>query len=305
MSDQRWKTAALHLAESTDMSWRQIAKKLGKSKSTVSDYLRTATHGSGPRIGIIDIETSPSLAWIFGRWKLNVSPVQVEEETVILSAAVKELGDASVDFLATWQTGDDVYDDEALVHWLHSQLSKYDILIAHNGDKFDFPIINTRMIYYGLTPPAPYKTVDTLKTLKKRFRFPSNALNAVCGYMGIGEKLPHDGFELWKGVMHGDMECMNTMEKYNIHDVILLEELYMKVRAWENTHPSVAARTHMDHAMCNACGSGALSNATHKEWTTAVSSFTLYQCQDCGHWQRDRKNTIPKEKRDNLGVSVK
>lgn len=305
MSDERWKIAALHLAESTDMSWRQIAKKIGKPRSTVSDYLRTATHGSGPRIGLLDIETSPTLAWVWRRWKENIAPVQVEEETIILSAAVKELGKDSVDFLATWMGDGEIYDDSNLTRWLHDQLSKYDILIAHNGDKFDFPIINTRMIYHGLTPPAPYKTVDTLKTLKKRFKFPSNSLNAVCGYMGIGEKLPHDGFELWKGVMHGDVECMNTMEKYNIHDVVLLEELYLRTRAWENTHPSVAARTDASHAMCNACGSGALSPATDKKWTTAVSSFTLHQCQECGHWQRDRVNTIPKEKRDNLGVSVK
>ena len=32
-----WKKKALEMMVSTDKSWRQIAKELGKSKSTVSD----------------------------------------------------------------------------------------------------------------------------------------------------------------------------------------------------------------------------------------------------------------------------
>lgn len=301
---QPWKVAALHLAQSTDMSWREIAKRVGKAKSTVSDFLRVAIPaGSGPRIGILDIETSPTLAWVWRRWKENIGPVQVEEETIILSVAVKELGSTEIDFCASWQSGE-LEDDSNVAEFLYDQLSKYDILIAHNGDKFDFPIINTRLVYHGYTPPAPYKTVDTLKTLKKRFKFPSNSLNAVCGYLGLGSKVPHSGFELWKSVMHHDPVAMATMEEYNIGDVVLLEELYLHIRAWENTHPSIAARTETDDCTCNACGSGNLS-PTSEKWTTAVSSFTLYQCGDCGHWQRDRVNTIPKEQRDNLMVSVK
>lgn len=303
MSDT-WKAAALHLAKSSDMSWREIAKTVGKAKSTVSDYLREHVDGSTePRIGLLDIETSPTLAWVWRRWKENVHPEQVEEETVILSAAVKDLGSEHVSFFANWMAGE-VEDDTAVTHWLHNQLNQYDILIAHNGDKFDFPVINTRLVYHGLTPPAPYKTVDTLKTLKKRFRFPSNKLDAVCQYLGLGSKLDHDGFQLWKRVMHGDTEAMNTMELYNIHDVVLLEELYMYIRAWENTHPSVAIRTGGDERMCNVCGSHNVY-MTENNWYTSVSAFHLYQCQDCGHWHRGRSNTLSVDQRANLGVSVK
>jgi len=52
-----WKQAALHLANTEAMSWRDIAKAIEKPRSTVSDYLRTAiTTSKGPRIGVIDIE---------------------------------------------------------------------------------------------------------------------------------------------------------------------------------------------------------------------------------------------------------
>jgi len=299
-----WKQAALHLANTEAMSWRDIAKAIEKPRSTVSDYLRTAiTTSKGPRIGVIDIETSPTLAWVWRRWKENIFPRQVESETIILSCAIKELGNDSVDFLANWQVGD-VEDDETLVRWIAKEMEKYDVLIAHNGDKFDFPIINTRMVYYGLTPPAPYKTVDTLKTLKKRFRFPSNGLDAVCGYLGLGTKTEHEGFNLWKRVMHHDPAAFAIMEEYNIHDVVLLEELYLYIRAWENTHPSLAIRTDSEDRLCNACGSSNIT-MTDNKFYTSVSMFSLYQCDDCGHWHRTRKNEVSKDKLPNLGMSVK
>jgi len=36
----KWKSEAISLALTTDLSWRAIARDLGKSKSTVSDLLR-------------------------------------------------------------------------------------------------------------------------------------------------------------------------------------------------------------------------------------------------------------------------
>lgn len=303
MSDTNWREAALHLAQATNLSWREIAKTIDKPRSTVSDFLRTKPEAEqGPKIGLLDIETSPTLAWVWRRWKENIGQPQVEEETIILSAAVKELGKEDVEFCAAWQE-DDPLDDLNVVSWLKDKLNAYDILIAHNGDKFDFPIINTRLVYHGYTPPVPYKTVDTLKILKKRFRFPSNALNSVSQYLGLGAKMPHEGFDLWKGVMHGDVGCRVTMEKYNIHDVVLLEELYTRIRAWDHGHPSMAIRTDGDIQACNVCGSTHVHKAEAKHYTS-VSAFDLYNCGDCGHWMRGRTNTVAKDKRDVLGVSV-
>ena len=39
-NNKDWKQQAIALADTGTMSWREIARTLGKSKSTVSDYLR-------------------------------------------------------------------------------------------------------------------------------------------------------------------------------------------------------------------------------------------------------------------------
>src|SRR5712664_1835689 len=71
------------------------------------------------------------------------------------------------------------------------------------------------------------------------FRFDSNKLDDLARYLGVGRKLPHTGFHLWKGCMSGDREAWKTMKDYNKQDVILLENVYYRIRAWDKNHPSV------------------------------------------------------------------
>ena len=116
-----------------------------------------------PKILLLDIENSPNLAYVWGKYQQDV--VQFEREWFILSYAYKWLNDTKVqakalpDYKKVFKK--DSTNDEELLKDLWKILNEADIIIAHNGDEFDIKKINARFVFHGLTPPAPYKTIDT------------------------------------------------------------------------------------------------------------------------------------------------
>src|ERR1700676_4819995 len=175
------------------------------------------------KILYLDIETAPSLGWVWAKWQTNV--IDFKSDWYILSVAWKWAHENEVHVLGL----DDFpgykrrhEDDKALLKKIWKLLDEADIVIAHNGDGFDLPKINTRFLTHKLNSPTPYKTVDTLKIARKVFMFDSNKLDDLGRYLGVGRKLPHTGFNLWKGCMSGDLESWETMKQYNAHDVELL-----------------------------------------------------------------------------------
>lgn len=279
-------------------SVRRIAQTLNMPKSTVFDIITRAKNVlkvAQPRILILDIETAPTLAWTWRRFKENIGQNQVVQEGYVLTWSAKWLGEDNVvsDSLHNYPLHMDAEDDKPLIASIYKLLDEADVVIAHNGDRFDMPTLNSRMVYHGFNPPKPYKTVDTLKILKNKFRFPSNSLNSVCEYLGLGNKVDTGGFELWARCMRGDIEAFKQMLEYNVYDVVLLEELYIKIAPWYTQHVNISNFKPRDKMACTVCTSTDLK----KDGTvsTNVSIFDAYQCQNCGHWNRGRVNIKTKD----------
>ena len=128
------------------------------------------------KVLIIDIETSPIMGKVWSLWKQNVSLDQIEEDWYIMSFAAKWLGQEGVEYMDCRRS---IGKDKKLLKRLHELLEQADIVVAHNGDKFDIPKINARFILNGFQPPSPYKSVDTVKVAKKTFNFTSNKSPAI------------------------------------------------------------------------------------------------------------------------------
>ena len=124
----------------------------------------------------------------------------------------------------------DKENDKHLIEDLHDLFDEADVLIAHNGDRFDIRKSNARFITQGLRPPSPYKSIDTLKAARRFFQFDSNKLNDLGQYLGVGRKLPHTGFDLWSRCMRGEKSAWKTMKEYNARDIVLLERVYEKLK---------------------------------------------------------------------------
>lgn len=253
------------------------------------------------RILILDIETSPNIAYVWRFFKENIGAKQVLENTKMLSFAAKWLGDDKV-YYQDVQYGD----EKQMLSILFGLLDEADIVVAHNGDKFDLPHIQGRGLVLGLKPPAPYKTVDTVKVARYEFNFPSNSLEYLATVLGLEnrkdghKKFP--GFELWIGVLANDPEAWEEMREYNIQDILVLEELYLKMRPWMKRHPNVGVYDDGEKPVCPKCGSDHIHFRGFAH--TNVGRYHRFQCNDCGGWGRTRLSVYPNELRKNLVVNA-
>lgn len=240
-----------------------------------------------PRILLIDIETAPSLGYYFDLWKEG-NIVGNVKSWYILSFAWQWAGEKKIDcrgIVDYPRYKKNKEDDFALVHDIHTLLSQADIVVAHNGDRFDIRKINARFLKHGFPPPAPYKTVDTLKVARKYFAMDSNRLNDVAQYLGVGSKLPHTGFKLWEDCMRGDKKAWDLMKRYNKQDVVLLHDVYMTLRTWMTNHPNVNIFTGKNPA-CPNCG-GAVQKRGFN--ITKTGRTQRYQCER-GCWSQATKS---------------
>jgi len=255
-----------------------------------------------PRVLMLDIETAPLLGYHWGLWKQNIGYGQLESEWYILCWAAKWLGDKKVhahglDAGKIAKSDSDVKDAE-LLEPLWELMDEADIIVAHNGKKFDMPKINARFLKAGFNPPSPYKQVDTLNECKKTFRFTSNRLDAVAQFLGLGRKMDTGGFDLWTDYMKGSKAAQKKMLKYNIQDVKLLEDVYLKLLPWMPNHPNVGVYVDHDKPICPKCGSTHLQKRGYAY--TQVGKYHRMQCMGCGGWSRTRFTINTKEVRKEL-----
>lgn len=242
------------------------------------------------KILLFDLETAPSLGWYFDLWKEG-NIVGTKADWYILCFAAKWLDGkmmthALPDFKG-YKPGSE--NDELLVRELWKLFDEADILIAHNGDKFDIRKANARFAYYKLPPPSPYKTIDTRKVAKKYFNFTSNKLDDLGNHLGYGRKLVHTGFELWKGCMRGEPKAWAHMVKYNKRDVILLEQIYKHFLPWIQSHPNISVLSGKADC-CPNCGSNRLQSRG-----TGINRSGIYQrwhCQSCGAWSKGHAKKV-------------
>jgi len=252
-----------------------------------------------PRILLLDIETTPLEAYI---WQMQVWKARVNDESVIsrwfmLTWSAKWLFGSEV--MSNRLTGEEVNEenDSRIVANLWTVLDMADIVIAHNGDNFDIPNINTRFITNGLPPTKPYQTIDTLRIAQKQFGFTHNSLNALARVFGLPEKIDTN-FDLWKRCKNGNEDALEEMELYNRHDVEVLEEVYLKIRPWIKGHPNLGLYMELDVPVCKNCGSTHIKEDGNYYYTQTGKYATL-KCE-CGAYGRRRTTSFPKDKRKNL-----
>lgn len=232
------------------------------------------------KILFYDIETAPILGYTWGKYEQNV--LGIKQEWYMLSFSAKwQGGKTIVKALPDYQLyKKEPHNDRPLVRDLWELFDEADIVIGHNSNKFDNRKSNARFIAHGLTPPAPYKTVDTLKIARQYFNFTSNRLDDLGKVLGVGRKVKTGGFDLWLKCLAGDSKAWALMKKYNKQDVVLLEEVYLKLRPWANNHPNLANFT--GTAVCPKCGSSQIQFRGYS--LTQVAKYRRFQCTKCGGW---------------------
>lgn len=174
-------------------------------------------------------------------------------------------------------------DDYEVVARLRELLDQADIVLTHNGKKFDIKKFNSRCLFHKIKPPSDFKQIDTYQLFKGNFAEDSNKLQEIAAKYGLGNKVVHNGFPLWKACMQGEEKAWKTMERYNKRDVDLTVAAYALIREWINRPKT----TYDNRLPCPHCD----SQNTHRRGVeiNSLGRWRKLQCRDCAKWFKGEK----------------
>lgn len=225
-----------------------------------------------------DIETSPNLvySWRIG-YNLSLQPHDIVKERAIISIAYKWEHEDEVHVL-TW---DENQCDKKMLEEFVEVLHSADESVAHNGKRFDEKWLRTRCIYHRILTFPRYKSLDTLLKAKQGFNFNSNKLDYIAKYLGVGAKLQHEGFEMWRKIIEDkDPEALEAMCQYNKIDVIVLQDVYQALKSYVNPETHEGVILGKGKHTCPYCG-GEESELLKNTVTTKGTIQRVMECNGC------------------------
>lgn len=242
------------------------------------------------RIVLFDLETLPDVNEVIKVWpSLSDYPGKTLKATItsIICAGYKVFGSGrKTKVLNAWDYAEwkkDVNDDRKLVKAIRDVLVGADAVVTHNGKKFDWKYLQTRIIKHGLDPLPRIAHIDTCELAKRHMYSFNNRL----GYLGeqfvSDRKLDNGGWNLWVDVFNRCPKAQKKMSLYCKQDVDLLEKLFLKLRPFALNLPNQAITSGNDHT-CPTCGSyNVIKQGTR---LTKTKEYHRYQCNECGSWSR-------------------
>jgi hypothetical protein len=188
-----------------------------------------------PKVLVVDIETKPMTARVWGLFDQNIALNQLVDEGGIFSWSAKWLGESEVIYK---DVKGNMSKEKQLLTPLWKLMDEADIIIGQNSNKFDIKKLNAKFLEYKLGSPSQYKKVDTLIIAKRHFSFVSNKLEWMSKKFCKLKKLAHSkfpGFMLWDECGKGNVAAWKEMELYNKMDVLATEELFVVLSEFEKS----------------------------------------------------------------------
>lgn len=235
-----------------------------------------------PRLLVLDIETAPAVAYVWRMFKENISNDQLIQPHTILCVGCKWVGEREVKLFSVWEHG-----EQEMLSEVRNLLLEADGIITYNGKKFDLPHLQSEMIRLRLPPVPPVSHIDLFKFVRDKTRFMSKKLGYVAEHLGIGTKMKHEGFDLWKKVLDGDEKSQARMARYCRRDVVLTERVYQRLKGYITEHPAIGFCT---PEQCPTCG----SKETQRRgfYYTRMYRYQRHQCTKCGSWFKGSRQKI-------------
>ena len=271
------KKKAIRLTKNGESRRRWDCKECSRRFTTNWQTFENIDKSHLPRILLFDIETTPMTVHVWGLYKQRIPHTNILKEWNILSWAAKWLYDDEIhsDILTSEEAI--AGDDKRILKSIWKLLDEANIVIAHNGDRFDLRKLNARFIDNEMVPPTPYKSIDTLKVARREFAFTSYKQDYLTKHFKLEQKLDTN-FQLWLDCMDGKQDALDRMAEYNRHDVMGLEDVYLKLRPYIHNHPNLGVL--MDQDVCPNCGSDHLIE-TEAVYLTTANVFPVFRCGDC------------------------
>lgn len=121
--------------------------------------------------------------------------------------------------------------DKELVKQVCALVKSHDVIVAHNGSRFDIPFLRTRCLRWKLKPLRDHKIVDPLSIAWRKFKLRSNRLGAVADYLGIEDKKTPLDMSVWADAMlNGSKRAMNKIVEHCEADIRVLAAVLPHVK---------------------------------------------------------------------------
>lgn len=249
------------------------------------------------KIIIFDIETLPNLPMVLRHlpkiddWNGNSLKASINS---VLCIGWKELGSKKTNLISAWDSDSwekSVNDDREVLIKFSKVLSDASAIVSHNGKRFDWRFIQTRLVMNDLRPLPPIQHIDTKQVSKQHLFAISNRLNDVAEITKAQKKLENGGWELWERVWARDPKAIKLMGEYCKQDVRTLEQVFLKLRPFIKNLPN-ANLFNLEGNACPICGSlKIVKNGTRVE-TNGIRQRWL--CHDCFSPFKTMKNNSPR-----------
>lgn len=248
------------------------------------------------KILVYDIEISPTLGWTYGEYDTNV--LRVEKQPLLMSFSWKWLGsDEKPKCEVITKLEADAWNDKRLVSKMRDLFDEANLLVGHNIDRFDNRVMTGKFIDWGLKPPSPCKSWDTLKMARKH-KFGSNKLDSLGKRFNEGHKTEVTHADVWYNLLFGaDKEHKNAaklMREYNNQDVALTEKIFWHLMPYYQT--GITLGRLIGHNWVCDCGS--TEGQFHGVAFSPTGKYRRWQCNHCGKWHKVYEDT--KEMRDEV-----
>lgn len=255
---------------------------------TLADDLHIAA-GVTNKILILDVERLDGITaqhwWDRGDLKNRY----IHYETVIRSprttiCCAKWYDQPDVIRLAEWDKGG----RKTFLRNVHRLMSKADIIVGHNVDGADIPWLKGDLhIEAGLPVLPPFKTVDTLKVLRKEFKSgaPFKSMDAFLKILGLPAKTDYyDRHAMERAVTEKSVEDRERLTDYCAGDVIATQGLYDWCRPHIKNHPALFVTGKDKLTVCNRCGHD--TEPIPQRYVANVLTYSMRRCTACGAHSR-------------------
>jgi len=248
-----------------------------------------------PKILYIDIETAPNTVYTWDLYEQNAIRVVRDWYVLMVGFRWAHKGKTQCYTLPDFKLyKKDHKNDRDLINAVWDLFNEADVIVAHNGDRFDIRKLNARFLVHGLTPPSPYKTADTKKIAKAVAGFSSNKLDDLARQLGLKRKKDPGNFDTWEGCMAFPLHrpSWKHMKEYCMQDVDVLYDVHQVLKSWARTFPNLGNIVGED-GLCPRCASDKLQKRGIGPVGGGVAQ--RYQCMKCFGWSHGpvhRINTI-------------
>ena len=204
-----------------------------------------------PNILYFDIETTPMRVWTFRLGDQYIQHGQIVDGDNIDIICITYCWDTGPAYALQWDSNQN---SKKMIEAFDKIVKEADIVIGQNSDNFDVKHINTQRMLHGL-PPFPQwadATDDTLKQLRKNFKFPSNKLDYISSVLGYGGKVKME-LRDWIAIVQDKCpKALAKMVKYGKKDVLDTRKVFHRLKPYIT--PKLNMSAFNETLCCRNCG---------------------------------------------------